>query len=867
MIPPETNDPAPATADYPAEPSHGPLWPRLWDGLFPLSVFTLVTLALYWAAMRDAPRGDQVVLWEIFRNLEWRWSAPGEILFIDLGNEPRFQPLMFFLQFLQAKLFGQAFWAYHLLSVLLHGLNAFLLFRIARALDCDWLPSFAVALLFLTAFTHLDLVAWPFHFYILLQVTLALLSVFLLIRRDRVSWSLVWAYGVAWAQIYLYEPGILLPLLLFAIDVGRRFRRPGWILRLSASLLLACGATAAYLATALWFFGSMEAALAAGDPGSLTGASNLLRAFAGPGLLLLDSAFLHNLFSAPKFIVDEAFFLAPPRLDSLAFDASILHGLVVGCCGLLALAFLAALRRVNAQETETLAAEETSAVATGESLADRAGETRVRAYAVATLASGIAGFALVFYRLPWAGGPSVFQALFVIWLPVALLAALTIRSPDRAAALIRGLAARWPARVDPLCLGLVLLLALVLVFLAPRGQVGALADDGARLLLEPWDFAAILLAPAMILMGQRPRGGGLAWLLFVLVAVTAYGGVIALGRPVIYLISQSRYAYVPTLGLAVAALLVFAPVLARRPAADRRWLSLLALRKHALLAGLILFISLNALKVVDGFEQTMAYRAETNRIIDETRRFLDDRVQSGDRLFIAQSSYPDHERLARGSGILPWVLFGDDERVTQNLQTATHVLGAEGRAASTAGLLSAGADSFVLRVGVILADTPPAAGTLEIFTPPGGCAEAGWYLDFVLDPSQPASEDSQLGSGRLVFGRCQGVEKTALFESGPVTVERDRLNLFEFGRAQGHYYLIHNGVLAEKIPAMDPIDLSAMDFELGAAYRTAAKVALTHSFVGVGYRDRNIAEVEIGERYPDPPYHPFGLRRYARTLR
>lgn len=181
----------------PARLSHSPLWTRLWEGIFPLLFFPLATLALYWAAMEDAPRGDQVILWEIYRGLDWRWSELADILFVSFLDKPRFQPLMFFLHFLQAKLFGQTFWLYHLVNVVLHGLNAFLLFRIARLLGQDWLPAFVVALLFLTAFTHLDLVAWAFHYYILLQVTLGLFSVYLLIRRDRVSWSLVWAYAAA----------------------------------------------------------------------------------------------------------------------------------------------------------------------------------------------------------------------------------------------------------------------------------------------------------------------------------------------------------------------------------------------------------------------------------------------------------------------------------------------------------------------------------------------------------------------------------------------------------------------------------------------------------------------------------------------
>ena len=90
----------------------------------------------------------------------------------------------------------------------------------------------------------------------------------------------------------------------------------------------------------------------------------------------------------------------------------------------------------------------------------------------------------------------------------------------------------------------------------------------------------------------------------------------------------------------------------------------------------------------------MAYRTEAKRTAEETRRFLDGRVQSGDRLFVARSSYPDHERLARGSGMLPWALFGGDERVTANLQTATHMLGAEGRPASTAGARQGRLDSL-----------------------------------------------------------------------------------------------------------------------------------------------------------------------------
>ena len=79
---------------------------------------------------------------------------------------------------------------------------------------------------------------------------------------------------------------------------------------------------------------------------------SLLRALASPVPLILDTALLHNLFSTPKFIVDELVFLAPPRIDRFTFADSITHTLVIGCCGLVALTFLTVLLRREDGEAE-----------------------------------------------------------------------------------------------------------------------------------------------------------------------------------------------------------------------------------------------------------------------------------------------------------------------------------------------------------------------------------------------------------------------------------------------------------------------------------------------------------------------------------
>ena len=88
----------------------------------------------------------------------------------------------------------------------------------------------------------------------------------------------------------------------------------------------------------------------------------------------------------------------------------------------------------------------------------------------------------------------------------------------------------------------------------------------------------------------------------------------------------------------------------------------------------------------------------------------------------------------------------------------------------------------------------------------------------------------------------------------------------EQAAAWDRYYLIHDTVLTKTAPASDPIDLDAMTFELGTAYETRSKVYLTHTFIGVGLGLRDLEDAAIGDLFPDPPYHPFGFRTYARTL-
>ena len=96
------------------------------------------------------------------------------------------------------------------------------------------------AAVFACAFTNVDVVHWGFHFYVLLQPCLTLCALHCLLsaeRRGQRPWA---AYGLALLQIYLYEPGILVPGIFFAVELIRfcKSRERGAALRQAAAMML-----------------------------------------------------------------------------------------------------------------------------------------------------------------------------------------------------------------------------------------------------------------------------------------------------------------------------------------------------------------------------------------------------------------------------------------------------------------------------------------------------------------------------------------------------------------------------------------------------------------------------------------------------
>lgn len=285
-------------------------WPMK---LLPLWIFlgfsALLTL-LYREVIGDLPRADHVVFIANFLDQGIHLSDIKRTLFFEFfGTDKRFQPLAFPLVYFQWKLYGTQFFLYHLTNIALHSLNATLLFILVKRFTNSILFSLFIAAAFLTAATHLDIIAWTVHFYVLSQLTLLLLAFLSLVEWQRRSNSvyLYLAYLFILIQMFLTELGVVFPLLLFIASITLQLYKRGPLHGFARSFALMCTVYAIFLIPFLLFLASDPRAL----PGGLLTIPNLSRAISGTITMFANTAFLHNVLASAKILCDDAVFFLP----------------------------------------------------------------------------------------------------------------------------------------------------------------------------------------------------------------------------------------------------------------------------------------------------------------------------------------------------------------------------------------------------------------------------------------------------------------------------------------------------------------------------------------------------------------------------
>lgn len=143
--PPESTPPAPARARV--------VWLAL--GL------ALATVVLYWPAMRGGfVNYDDPDYLTANRHVQAGLTWDGVRWAFTTGHASNWHPLTWLSHMLDWQLFGEQPWGHHFTSVLLHGVNAALVFLAFRALAGALWPSLVAAILFAAHPLRVESVAW-----------------------------------------------------------------------------------------------------------------------------------------------------------------------------------------------------------------------------------------------------------------------------------------------------------------------------------------------------------------------------------------------------------------------------------------------------------------------------------------------------------------------------------------------------------------------------------------------------------------------------------------------------------------------------------------------------------------------------------
>jgi hypothetical protein len=241
-----------------------------------------------------APDGKHVAWDHVLRVFHTDWGGRG-----DWAPLRYYRPLVILSQAFDAMLWGVKPFGFHLTNVVLHGVNGYLLYRIARALDANAGAAVCAGAAFVLYPWNAESVAWiSGRTDVLCAVgTLGSLTCYLEARRTSGSHRarlLAGAFTLFVLGLMSKEPAIALPLMIVAVDccsgihAGARWRS---LLRVLPSWAVFGALALGYLAVRAALLGNIWGGNAVDFYGSHRQSFAHLRADWGQNFLLLVSPF------------------------------------------------------------------------------------------------------------------------------------------------------------------------------------------------------------------------------------------------------------------------------------------------------------------------------------------------------------------------------------------------------------------------------------------------------------------------------------------------------------------------------------------------------------------------------------------------
>jgi len=394
------------------------------------------------------------------------------------------------------------------------------------------------------------------------------------------------------------------------------------------------------------------------------------------------------------------------------------------------------------------------------------------------------------------------------------------------------------------------------------------------------NFVVFIVLFALLVLVRRPAGERIPWIALLAAWGLSFSFVTMLGRVISETMSQSRYAYFPTLVLVVVLAHLFEPYFNRGwSLAKGRGPSFVGQYGPSIvLLSFIFIIGLNTAKTSWDLNRYMEYRDYPNDIYYTARDWLSKSENEENSLFISATTYPSHEILAWGMDIVP-DLFLDDPRITKDFQEATHILEWEdGQDSPSIRELvrspeeQQSRDDFAITFG-ILAHGITTEDYLEVFGPSAATEPGGkqWWLrlDFEQGIGLAPGEN---GRARVVLGYSQGrfgrFGESWMFRSQPVSIRMAGMTHIVLLREDQTFGLIVNGKLVEKVPDVAGEDLRDIELPLGKFYQMLYRrpYYYAHTFVELGRSSFHIQDKEIGHVFDTISFNPKGFQEYHMTL-
>ena len=189
--------------------------------------FVAGAVLLYWPVLFTGLFADDFVLVEAAR--AGRFTVWSEL----------FRPAIFVVWRALLAITPEGAVALHAVNVLLHGVNAFLVYRLAAATGLSRAVALCAGALFLSYPAAVEAVAWPSGIQDVLMTTCVLNVLVVAIAGRSTVARVAWAGTVLLVALLTKETAIAAPVLLLVLGLIREIRRPAWATAAACAVIVA----------------------------------------------------------------------------------------------------------------------------------------------------------------------------------------------------------------------------------------------------------------------------------------------------------------------------------------------------------------------------------------------------------------------------------------------------------------------------------------------------------------------------------------------------------------------------------------------------------------------------------------------------